>query len=158
MSSDEVRGKQRMNLSLTGQHFGQRRPPLSVTIKAILERYPDGQIFKVCLFKRTKHNCSTTKINLVHGYFSLCAWNTTSWANKESTCIIVQYCYTSLLSHINRFKHKRSPFDCMCPLKLTHSWGALEHEKVEFVLESVEGREASSIRACTLSTSVLVAS
>ena len=35
--------------SLAGQHFGQRRPPLSVTIKAILERYPDGQIFKVCL-------------------------------------------------------------------------------------------------------------
>ena len=32
---------------LAGDHFGQRRPPLSVTIKAILERYPDGQIFKV---------------------------------------------------------------------------------------------------------------
>ena len=27
--------------------FGQRQPPLSVTIKSILERYPDGQIFKV---------------------------------------------------------------------------------------------------------------
>lgn len=31
-----------------GEQFGQRRPPLSVTIKQILERYPDGQIFKVC--------------------------------------------------------------------------------------------------------------
>ncbi len=30
-----------------GGQFGQRRPPLSVTIKQILERYPDGQIFKV---------------------------------------------------------------------------------------------------------------
>ena len=30
-----------------GEQFGQRRPPLSVTIKSILERYPDGQIFKV---------------------------------------------------------------------------------------------------------------
>ncbi len=29
------------------EQFGQRRPPLSVTIKGILERYPDGQIFKV---------------------------------------------------------------------------------------------------------------
>ena len=66
MSSDEVSGKQGMSLSLTGEQFGQRRPPLSVTIKAILERYPDGQIFKVCLVKRTKHNCSTTKSNLVH--------------------------------------------------------------------------------------------
>jgi len=48
MSSDEVSGKQGMSLSLTGEHFGQRRPPLYVTIKAVLERYPDGQIFKVC--------------------------------------------------------------------------------------------------------------
>lgn len=30
-----------------GQQFGQRRPPLSVSIKQILDRYPDGQIFKV---------------------------------------------------------------------------------------------------------------
>ena len=29
------------------EQFGQRRPPLSVTIRGILERYPDGQIFKV---------------------------------------------------------------------------------------------------------------
>ena len=29
------------------EQFGQKRPPLSVTIKGILERYPDGQIFKV---------------------------------------------------------------------------------------------------------------
>ena len=66
MSSDEVSGKQGMSLSLIGEQFGQRRPPLSVTIKAILERYPDGQIFKVWLVKITKHNCSTTKSNLVH--------------------------------------------------------------------------------------------
>ena len=32
-----------------GDVFGQKRPPLSVTIKQILERYPDGQIFKVGL-------------------------------------------------------------------------------------------------------------
>jgi hypothetical protein len=35
-----------------GEQFGQRRPPLSVTIKQILERYPDGQIFKVILDAR----------------------------------------------------------------------------------------------------------
>ena len=29
------------------EDFEQKTPPLSVTIKAILERYPDGQIFKV---------------------------------------------------------------------------------------------------------------
>ena len=66
MSSDEVSGKQTMSLSLTGKQFGQQRPPLSVTIKAILERYPDGQIFKVWMVKRAKHNCSTTKSDLVH--------------------------------------------------------------------------------------------
>ena len=30
-----------------GAKFGQRQPPLSLYIKGILERYPDGQIFKV---------------------------------------------------------------------------------------------------------------
>ena len=30
-----------------GESFGQKRPPLSVLIKGILEKYPDGQIFKV---------------------------------------------------------------------------------------------------------------
>lgn len=30
-----------------GEDFGQKRPPLSVTIRGILDRYPDGQIFKV---------------------------------------------------------------------------------------------------------------
>ena len=30
-----------------GEEFGQRHPPLSIYIKGILERYPDGQIFKV---------------------------------------------------------------------------------------------------------------
>ena len=30
-----------------GEVFGQRHPPLSIYIKGILERYPDGQIFKV---------------------------------------------------------------------------------------------------------------
>ena len=33
-----------------GISFGQRRPPLSVAIKSILDRYPDGQIFKVSTF------------------------------------------------------------------------------------------------------------
>ncbi len=37
------------------EQFGLRRPSLSVTIKGILERYPDGQIFKV----RTAGNEST---------------------------------------------------------------------------------------------------
>lgn len=31
---------------LEGFQFGQRRPPLSDTIKRVLDRYPDGQIFK----------------------------------------------------------------------------------------------------------------
>jgi hypothetical protein len=30
-----------------GEQFGQRRPPLSTIIRQILERYPDGQLFKV---------------------------------------------------------------------------------------------------------------
>lgn len=29
------------------ESFGQREPPISVIIKGILDRYPDGQIFKV---------------------------------------------------------------------------------------------------------------
>ena len=33
-----------------GESFGQKRPPLSVLIKGILEKYPDGQIFKVCIY------------------------------------------------------------------------------------------------------------
>jgi hypothetical protein len=32
-----------------GENFGQDRPPLSIIIKGILKRYPDGQIFKVRL-------------------------------------------------------------------------------------------------------------
>ena len=53
-----------------GEEFGQRHPPLSIYIKGILERYPDGQIFKVrgmfvmlstvtiwyCLMVRVKDN------------------------------------------------------------------------------------------------------
>jgi len=42
---------------LTGEQFGQRRPPLSVTIKAILERYPDGQIFKVARYTQVLATC-----------------------------------------------------------------------------------------------------
>lgn len=34
--------------NFVGEKFGQKRPPLSITIKQILDRYPDGQIFKVC--------------------------------------------------------------------------------------------------------------
>lgn len=30
-----------------GEDFGQKRPPLSKTIKKILQDYPSGQIFKV---------------------------------------------------------------------------------------------------------------
>ena len=32
---------------LSGESFGQKRPPLSELIKSILEEYPSGQIFKV---------------------------------------------------------------------------------------------------------------
>ena len=32
-----------------GHTFGQRQPPLYVTIRKILDKYPDGQIFKVCM-------------------------------------------------------------------------------------------------------------
>ena len=35
-----------------GEVFGQRHPPLSIYIKGILERYPDGQIFKVMIKSR----------------------------------------------------------------------------------------------------------
>ena len=30
-----------------GRKFGQEKPPLYIAIKQILDRYPDGQIFKV---------------------------------------------------------------------------------------------------------------
>ena len=63
--------------SLLGQHFGQRRPPLSVTIKAILERYPDGQIFKVCRYIATRlrfwlRTCSGTTFFFFAGNYSEC--------------------------------------------------------------------------------------
>ena len=32
-----------------GHTFGQKQPPLYVTIQKILDKYPDGQIFKVCV-------------------------------------------------------------------------------------------------------------
>ena len=32
---------------IPGEEFGQCRPPLSEIIRSILDRYPDGQIFKV---------------------------------------------------------------------------------------------------------------
>ena len=39
--------------------FGQHLPPISKMIKNILERYPDGQIFKVILFQITVYlKCS----------------------------------------------------------------------------------------------------
>ena len=42
-----------------GEVFGQRHPPLSIYIKGILERYPDGQIFKVrrTLYHRVDRLC-----------------------------------------------------------------------------------------------------
>ena len=42
MSSDSDVGS-----SSDEDNFGQKLPPLSVAIKGILKRYPDGQIFKV---------------------------------------------------------------------------------------------------------------
>ena len=35
-----------------GHTFGQRQPPLYVAIQKILEKYPDGQIFKVGLVRK----------------------------------------------------------------------------------------------------------
>ena len=35
------------SVTVDGEYFGQIPPPLSVTIKGILDKYPDGQIFKV---------------------------------------------------------------------------------------------------------------
>jgi hypothetical protein len=32
---------------MEGDEFGQKTPPLHTIIEKILERYPDGQIFKV---------------------------------------------------------------------------------------------------------------
>ena len=34
--------------AVEGHAFGQEQPPLYVTIQKILDKYPDGQIFKVC--------------------------------------------------------------------------------------------------------------
>ena len=39
--------RKELTVTSLSEQFGQRRPPLSVTIRGILERYPDGQIFKV---------------------------------------------------------------------------------------------------------------
>ena len=36
-----------MIMSVTGQGFGQKRPPLYHLIKNILREYPSGQVFKV---------------------------------------------------------------------------------------------------------------
>ena len=36
-----------MNMA-EGEDFGQEKPPLLVTVKRLLDKYPDGQIFKVC--------------------------------------------------------------------------------------------------------------
>ena len=36
-----------------GYYFGQEQVPLTDEIKEILEEYPDGQIFKVCVNKCT---------------------------------------------------------------------------------------------------------
>ena len=33
--------------TFNGRRFGQHPPPISKLIKAILEKYPNGQIFKV---------------------------------------------------------------------------------------------------------------
>ena len=35
-------------VKIKGKSFGQKQPPLSVIINGILDKYPDGQIFKVC--------------------------------------------------------------------------------------------------------------
>ena len=41
-------------MSVAGQGFGQKRPPLYHLIKNILREYPSGQVFKV----RQKHKSS----------------------------------------------------------------------------------------------------
>ena len=49
-----------MNGFVEGEKNGQRRPPLSVTIKYILEHYPDGQIFMTYLTLVAK------RFNVIH--------------------------------------------------------------------------------------------
>ena len=67
-----------MTEPLTGEQFGQRRPPLSVTIKGILERYPDGQIFKVRWFSYIHIAQIAQRIDiaaqLFAGDYSECRW------------------------------------------------------------------------------------
>ena len=36
-----------------GNTFGQRQPPLYVSIQKILDKYPNGQIFKVSVVRNT---------------------------------------------------------------------------------------------------------
>ena len=41
---------------MRSQEFGQRLPPLYVAIQKILDKYPDGQIFKVQLYYNNNNN------------------------------------------------------------------------------------------------------
>ena len=65
-------------LTYAGEKFGQKRPPLSVTIKQILDRYPDGQIFKV-LYSYVHHRDGM----IVPGSGQLQNWNWTTGGNKK---------------------------------------------------------------------------
>ncbi|KAL5499504.1 hypothetical protein EMCRGX_G010938 [Ephydatia muelleri] len=49
-----------------GYEFGQKRPPLSVLIRNILERYPDGQIFKEIIQNADDARARTVRFYLDH--------------------------------------------------------------------------------------------
>ena len=49
--------------SSEGHAFGQEQPPLYVTIQKILDKYPDGQIFKVCRGVASDGRAGNTKKN-----------------------------------------------------------------------------------------------
>ncbi|CAI8014099.1 Sacsin [Geodia barretti] len=60
--------------AVEGHAFGQRQPPLYVTIQKILDKYPDGQIFKEIIQNADDAGASTVHFYLdsrQHGSQSL---------------------------------------------------------------------------------------
>lgn len=47
MASENGEKRNKPSIKFVGEKFGQRKVPLSVSIRRILDSYPDGQIFKV---------------------------------------------------------------------------------------------------------------
>ena len=53
-----------------GSTFGQRQPPLYVSIQKILDKYPDGQIFKVSVLSEVASLVGRSTITLLAGIYS----------------------------------------------------------------------------------------